>query len=154
MKQKKTGLDKKGLHDFIDQQIVPFQKSLDSIANTDTEDGVTMNGLLGEGPTPDGGYEIFNHQRPLSIGRLATDTTYGGDKLVGSINEVATSIADVYTNQIKLFGDLHTNLENTIKKLLKGQHNTLEKIDGKIFLDSLGTLPGDFQGTGTGTGQS
>jgi hypothetical protein len=148
MADKKLALDKNGLQDFVDHQIVPFKASIDKVANTDTDDGVTMNSLTGDGVTPDSEKPIFTAQHPLSIGLLATDKASGGDKLVESITGVAKSVADVYTKQIKLFGDLHTNLENTIKKLMDGQHDTLVKIDGKIFLDSMGTVPGDFQGTG------
>jgi hypothetical protein len=148
MTDKKLALDKNGLQDFVDHQVGPFKGSLDKIANTDTDDGVTMNSLTGDGVTPDSEKPIFTTQHPLSIGLLATDKASGGDKLVESITGVAKSVADVYTKQIKLFGDLQTNLNNTIKKLMDGQHDTLVKIDGKIFLDGLGTLPGDFQSTG------
>jgi hypothetical protein len=47
-----------------------------------------------------------------------------------------------------LFKDLHLNLDRTITKLMDGQHENLVKIDGKLFLDSLGTVPSDFQGKG------
>lgn len=152
MTDKKLALDKNGLQDFVDHQIAPFQDSLDKIANTDTGAGVAIGSLTGDGYESDGEKPIFKKQRPLSIGLLATDTDSGGDKLVKAINDVAGSITDVYTKQIKLFGDLHTNLDNTIKKLMDGQHDTLVKIDGKIFLDSLGTVPGDFQGSGSSGG--
>jgi hypothetical protein len=142
-------LDKAGLQDFVDHQIAPFQTSLDKIANTDTEEGVSINSLTGEGVTSDTEKPIFSAQHPLSIGLLAADSASGGDKLVKAINGVAESIASVYTLQTKLFRDLHTNLNNTITKLMDGQHDTLVKIDGKIFLDGLGTVPGDFQNTGT-----
>jgi hypothetical protein len=144
----KLTLDKAGLQDFVDHQIVPFQNSLDKIANTDTEEGVSVNSLTGEGVISDSEKPIFGAQHPLSIGLLATDSASGGDKIVESINGVAKSIASVYTLQTKLFRDLHTNLNNTITKLMNGQHDTLVKIDGKIFLDGLGTVPGDFQNGG------
>lgn len=142
-------LDKAGLRDFIDHQLVPFKDSIDKIANVDTEEGVTMDSLTGEGKTSESDKQIFTFQRPLSIGHLATDSTYtGGDALIGKINDVAKSISDVYVKQLKLFGDLHTNLDRTLQKLMDNQHDTLVKIDGKAFLDGLGTVPGDFQGSG------
>lgn len=154
MADKKLALDKKGLQDFVDHQIVPFKDSLDKIANTDGDEGVTMATLTGDGIIPDDQKPIFSKQKPLAIGLLATDGEHGGDKLVKSITDVATSINDIYTAQIKLFGDLHTYLGNTITKLMDGQHDNLTKIDGKIFLDGLGTVPGDFQGSGSGSGTS
>jgi hypothetical protein len=147
----KLKLDKAGLQDFVDHQIAPFKESLSKIANVDNEEGVTMDALLGEGEVPKGEKEIFRLQRPLAIGQLAGDKDWtNGDRVIGSINETAQSISDIYTQQIKLFKDLHQNLTNTINKLMDGQHDSLEKIDGKTFLDGLGTVPSDFQGTNGG----
>jgi hypothetical protein len=141
-------MDKAGLQAFIDNQIAPFEKSLKHVANEDDEFGVTVDSLLGKGHINPHDEPIFQKQRPLPIGHLALDKDWGGDVLVTGINDTAGSISDVFVKQIKLFGDLHTNLTNTITKLMTGQHDSLEKIDGKIFLDGLGTVPGDFQGTG------
>jgi hypothetical protein len=142
-------LDKAGLQDFVDNQITPFETSLKHLADDDDQSGVTMNSLLGKGTIKTTDKPIFHKQPPLSIGQLRTDKDWGGDQLISKINDLATSVSDVLVKQIKLFGDLHTNLNTTITKLMTGQHDTLEKIDGKLFLDSLGTVPGDFQGTGT-----
>ncbi|GLY86788.1 type VII secretion system-associated protein [Actinoallomurus iriomotensis] len=145
----KLALDKTGLKSFVDNQIVPFANSLDKIANQDSDEGVTMDSLLGKGKITEGEKEIFKVQHPLSIGQLANDDSRThGKAVVAAITDTAQSISDVYVKQIKLFNDLHRNLDTTITKLMDGQHDNLEKIDGKIFLDSLGTLPGDFQGTG------
>lgn len=146
-------MDKAGLQAFVDNQITPFETSLKHVANDDDEHGVTMDSLLGKGHINTGDKPIFQKQRPLPIGQLATDKDWGGDVLVNGINDVADSVSQVFIKQIKLFGDLHTNLNNTITKLMTGQHDSLEKIDGKTFLDGLGTVPGDFQGTG-GSGES
>jgi hypothetical protein len=146
-------LDKVGLQGFIDNQLAPFEKGLKHVANDDDEYGVTMDTLLGTGHINNNDRQIFQkkEQRPLSIGQLATSGDWGGDVLVGKINDSATSISEVFVKQVKLFGDLHTNLNNTITKLMTGQHDSLEKIDGKIFLDGLGTVPGDFQGPSSGS---
>jgi hypothetical protein len=150
MAENKLTLDKAGLKAFIDNQIVPFANSLDKVANHDTEEGVTINTLLGRGKISKDEKEIFKIQHPLSIGQLAgDDSRTHGKAVVTRITDVAESISDIYTQQIKLFKDLQQNLETTIKKLMDGQHDNLTKIDGKIFLDALGTLPGDFQGTGS-----
>lgn len=154
MADKKLALDKNGLQDFVDHQVAPFQDSLDKIANTDTEVGVAIGSITGDGYESDTEKGIFKEdsQRPLSIGKLATDSK-SGVELVKKIGDVCDSITEVYTKQTNLFRDLHDNLNTTIKKLMDGQHDTLVKIDGKIFLDGLGTLPGDFQDTGN-SGQS
>jgi hypothetical protein len=142
-------MDKAGLQAFVDNQIAPFEKSLKHVANEDDEQGVTMDSILGNGHIDSTDKPIFHKQRPLSIGQLAADKDWGGDILVGKINDLADSVSQVFVKQVKLFGDLHTNLNNTITKLMTGQHDSLEKIDGKIFLDGLGTVPGDFQGSGS-----
>ena len=142
-------MDKAGLQNFVDTQITPFETSLKHISEDDDEHGVTMNSLQGKGKIKTTDKPIFHKQPPLSIGQLRTDKDWGGDVLIGKINDLADSVSQVFVKQVKLFGDLHTNLNTTITKLMTGQHDSLEKIDGKLFLDSLGTVPGDFQGTGT-----
>jgi hypothetical protein len=150
----KLTIDKAGLKSFVDNQIAPFEDTLDKVANKDDEQGVTMDSLLGKGHISSDEKEIFTLQRPLSIGQLAKETKYtNGDKIIGAINDAAESISDVYVKQIKLFKDLHQNLDTTITKLMDGQHDSLLKIDGKSFLDGLGTVPSDFQGGGD-SGQS
>ncbi|MEV0405341.1 type VII secretion system-associated protein [Actinoallomurus sp. NPDC050550] len=152
---KKLALDKAGLQGFVDNQITPFRDLLDKVANKDAEGGVTMNNLLGKGHTSLTDKPIFSAQRPLSVGLLASEKTYvNGDVVIARIHDSAQSIADVYDKHLTLFRDLHDNLSTTITKLLDGQHDTLLKIDGKNFLDSLGTVPGDFQGTGGDSGKS
>jgi hypothetical protein len=151
-------LDKAGLQDFIDHQIVPFSDSLDKIANARNEQGVTMDDLLGLGQAPDGEKWIFREQPPIPLGFMANDgEDHGltsGAAVKKSITDVATSVSHVYTQQIKLFKDLHQYLGTTIQKLMDGQHDSLDKIDGKVFLDSLGTVPSDFQPTNGQNGGS
>src|SRR4051794_31176190 len=146
--QPKLQLNKAGLQDFVDHQIAPFKESVKKVANDDAPEGVPINALLGKGKTPVGQESIYSIQKPITIGLMKTDTTFThGDVLVAKINEAAESISGVYEQQIKLFGDLHDNLNKTIQKLMDGQHDSLEKIDGKNFLDGLGAVPSDFQGT-------
>lgn len=140
-------MDKAGLQSFVDTQITPFEAGLKHISKDDEEHGVTMKTLQGKGTIKATDKPIFHKQAPLSIGQLRTDKGWGGDELITNINGLADSISDVLDKQVKLFGDLHLNLNTTITKLMTGQHDSLEKIDGKLFLDSLGTVPGDFQGT-------
>jgi hypothetical protein len=144
-------MDKAGLQNFVDTQITPFETSLKHISHDDEEHGVTMKTLQGKGDIKATEKPIYHKQAPLSIGQLrnAKDTDWGAEELISKINGLADSITDVLDKQVTLFGDLHLNLNTTITKLMTGQHDSLEKIDGKLFLDSLGTVPGDFQGTGT-----
>jgi hypothetical protein len=145
----KLALDKAGLKNFVDNQIVPFGKSIDKIAHEDTAEGVTVNSIIGRGHVDDKTDDIFKAQRPLSIGLLAgEDTRTNGKGVVAQVNKVGESVSDIFISQTKLFNDLHLNLDRTITKLMDGQHENLVKIDGKLFLDSLGTVPGDFQGSG------
>ena len=139
-------MDKAGLQGFVDNQIAPFEKGLKHVADDDDEFGVTMDSILGTGHINSSDRNIYQWQAPLPIGHLRSDKGSGGEILIGKITDSAQSISDVLVKQVKLFGDLHTNLNNTITKLMTGQHDSLEKIDGKIFLDGLGTVPGDFQG--------
>jgi hypothetical protein len=146
----KLVLDKAGLKNFIDTQIAPFQTSLDNIANKDIEEGVTMSTLRGNGTILESEPPIFKDQKAniLSVGNLHADTRTNGQSVIKVLTDMVDSILEVYTKQTKLFKDLHLNLDNTVTRLFDGQHESLQKIDGKAFLDGLGTLPGDFSGTG------
>jgi len=145
----KLALDKAGLRNFVDNQIVPFGKSLDKIAHEDTAEGVTVNSVVGRGGADPNGDDIFKTQRPLSIGLLASEETRtNGKGICDKVTKVGESVSDIFVSQSKLFKDLHLNLDRTITKLMDGQHENLVKIDGKLFLDSLGTVPNDFQGKG------
>ncbi|MCW2899453.1 MAG: hypothetical protein JWO67_1718 [Streptosporangiaceae bacterium] len=148
----KLALDKAGLQAFIDQQIVPFRDSLTKIATVDTEQGQTMKSLLGEAKVDAAHTDLYGMQKPLAIGLMAQDNPMlgAGASLTTAITKVAQSIKEVYDQQTKLFNDLHDNLQKTIEKLMDGQHDSLVKIDGKTFLDGLGTVPSDFQNTGNG----
>jgi hypothetical protein len=145
----KLALDKAGLKNFVDNQIVPFGKSIDKVAHEDTEEGVTVNSIVGRGGTDPNGDDIFKTQHPLSIGglRFEVDRT-NGKGVCEQVTKVGESVSDIFISQTKLFKDLHLNLDRTITKLMDGQHENLVKIDGKLFLDSLGTVPNDFQGKG------
>ncbi|GAA0328605.1 type VII secretion system-associated protein [Actinoallomurus spadix] len=157
----KIVLDKAGLQSFIDHQIIPFSDALDKVANKVDEHGTpTMQGILGLAPIPDSEKHklyAYRSQVPLMLGQVASSNqdqnTTGGPNLAQAVTNAATSIDKVYTQQIKLFKDLHTYLAATIKNLMDAQHDSLTKIDGKAFLDALGLVPNDFSGgTGTGTG--
>lgn len=152
----KLKLDKAGLQGFIDHQVTDLQNFLDQVANKDDEEnGVAMSTLLdGKSDSADGIF-LKKEQRPLSIGILATEHSYVDcAAAVTKITESAQSIIDVYAKQTKLLTHLSANLSTTIDKLIDGQHETLMKIDGKNFLDDLGSVSADFQDTGGDSGDS
>ncbi|MCO5971950.1 MULTISPECIES: type VII secretion system-associated protein [Actinoallomurus] len=146
--QKKLALDKDSLQKFVDNDITNFSDSLDKIAHkTDTQGTPPIDFLLGKGEsTADN--DFYRLHAPLAIGALAKDSATSGKALVDKITTSAQSISDIYAQQIKLFTDLHTYLNTTIKKLMDAQHGSLDKIDGKAFLDALGTVPNDFNSAG------
>jgi hypothetical protein len=150
----KLALDKAGLQSFIDNQILPFRDSLTKIKTVDNEQGQTMRSLVGKGKVDDAHKDLYGLQKPLSIGLMTKaqngDDPVKGAALANAIADAANSVDKVYEQQVKLFNDLHDNLQKTITKLMDGQHDSLVKIDGKTFLDGLGTVPSDFQGTGNG----
>lgn len=150
----KLALDKAGLQSFIDNQIVPFRDSLTKIATVDNDDGQTMDSLLGDAVVTDKENNLYGMEKPLAIGQMVKDDSVQGASLVKAITQVADSVNQVYQQQTKLFNDLHDNLQKTIDKLMDGQHDSLASIDGKTFLDGLGTVPSDFQNTGNGNNNS
>jgi hypothetical protein len=153
MADKKLALDKQWLQDFVDHQIAPFQTSLENVAHTDDEEGVAIGTLLGKTDYLDDVEPIYkiDGQQPLPVGQLDSEgnnNITGGMGVVTAMRELCESVIDVYEKQITLFRDLHDNLNTTIETLMGAQHDNLEKVDGQIFIDSLGTLPDDFQDIG------
>ncbi|MCO6008479.1 type VII secretion system-associated protein [Actinoallomurus purpureus] len=146
--KKKLALDKTSLQNFVNHDIANFKDTLDKVANkTDTEGTPPIDFLLGKGEsTPEN--DFYRVHAPLAIGGLAKDSGTGGKDIVDHITASAGSISDIYKKQIKLFTDLEKYLNATITKLMDGQHDSLTKIDGKAFLDGLGTVPSDFDSTG------
>ncbi|MCW2860647.1 MAG: hypothetical protein JWP48_2355 [Actinoallomurus sp.] len=154
----KLALDQAGLQNFIDTQILPFRDSLTKIKTVDNDQGQTMRSLVGNGKIDDTNKDLYGLQKPLTIGQM-TKVVDGGDPVKGgalanALTDAANSIDKVYEQQVKLFNDLHENLQKTITKLMQGQTNSLTLIDGKAFLDNLGTVPSDFQATGNGNSAS
>jgi hypothetical protein len=154
----KLALDQAGLQTFIDTQIIPFRDSLTKIKTVDNDQGQTMRSLVGNGKIDDTNKDLYGLQKPLTLGQM-TKVVDGGDPVKGgalanALTNAANSIDKVYEQQVKLFNDLHENLQKTITKLMQGQTNSLTLIDGKAFLDNLGTVPSDFQATGSGNSAS
>jgi hypothetical protein len=149
--QPKLALDKNSLQNFVDHDLANFSDSLDKIAHrTDTQGTPPIDFLLRKGETTTDDDFYYRHA-PLAIGAALTKEGAPGAPIVAAINASAESISDIYGQQIKLFGDLDKYLRVTITKLMDGQHDSLEKIDGKTFLDKLGTVPSDFQTGGGAT---
>ncbi|MEV5750304.1 type VII secretion system-associated protein [Actinoallomurus sp. NPDC052308] len=147
----KLALDKTSLQNFVNHDIANFKDSIDKVAHkTDTNNTPPIDVLLGKGQTAPG-EEFYQSHAPLAIGALGKDSGTGGKAIVDAITTSAQSISDIYKKQLKLFTDLDKYLNTTITKLMDGQHDSLTKIDGKIFLDTLGTVPSDFQTTGGDT---
>lgn len=154
----KLALDQAGLQNFIDTQILPFRDSLTKIKTVDNDQGQTMRSLVGNGKIDDTNKDLYGLQKPLTIGQMTKVADTGdpvkGGALANALTSAANSIDKVYEQQVKLFNDLHDNLQKTITKLMQGQTNSLALIDGKAFLDNLGTVPSDFQATGNGNSAS
>jgi methyl coenzyme M reductase beta subunit len=147
----KLALDKAGLQRFIDDEIAPFRDSLTKIKTMDNEQGPTMKSLLGDAKIDAAHADLYGMNKPLAIGLMAQkDDKVKGASLADAITNTAQSIITIYDQQVKLFKDLHDNLQKTIEKLMDGQQGSLDAIDGKTFLDGLGTVPSDFQNTGSG----
>jgi hypothetical protein len=154
----KLALDQAGLQTFIDTQIIPFRDSLTKIKTVDNDQGQTMRSLIGDGKIDDTNKDLYGLQKPLTLGQMTKVADTGdpvkGGALSNALTNAANSIDKVYEQQVKLFNDLHENLQKTITKLMQGQNNSLTLIDGKAFLDNLGTVPSDFQATGDSNSNS
>ncbi|MFJ9562771.1 type VII secretion system-associated protein [Streptomyces fuscichromogenes] len=158
----KLSLDKDGLNNFIDHELVPLISQLANIQKDDDAFGPSMGTIVGKGVTSGQSTKYMGLAAPLAIGSMSASGGMGdgtGDLTAGSelnaqIVKMAQSIVDVYTLQGKLLGDIKENLHSTVDALFDGQHGSLTDIDGQAFLDGLGVVPDDFQGSGSSGGGS
>jgi hypothetical protein len=147
----KLVLNKSGLQNFLTHEIEPFADSIEKVSTKYDDQGTaTIGALVDTGQIPDTEDKIYRKQKsPLGIGRMGLEDDGGtaGAGLISQIKVCGKSITDIYDQQGKLFKDFDKYLNRTITKLMDAQHDSLEKIDGKTFIDNLGTVPSDFGGS-------
>lgn len=125
-------LDRKWLENFLAEEVGPFRKGLESLLQDEPDTGVpSMWELLGG--TVD--FTTLEQGKPLTIGRMATDDSFAGKRLNDSVRTSAESIDVTVKEQIELFKSVEENLRDAIEVLFKTQGQSLEKIEGRKFLE-------------------
>jgi hypothetical protein len=138
-----TELDSKALTSFADNDVSDFIAELGHIRQTGKNGVRSLNDILSGRTTP----QTVGENQTLAIGRMATDDTVNGQSLIQKVQDGAKAIDGVFVAQKTLFGDIHTELHNTIKAMLKKQDVNLDAIGGQQMLDLFSDVDSDLSGS-------
>jgi hypothetical protein len=136
-----VNLNKSWLQSFIDNDIIPFKDEIRKIGleGNSPVDGVlvpALADLVAAGGKTAAGF-LDGQVKPLAIGTMAGETggrTNGGN-VKDKLNELITQVNAILKQQGELFGEIEDDLKATILKMFKTQDESLDKIDGKKFVD-------------------
>ncbi|MDH6624499.1 hypothetical protein M2271_002301 [Streptomyces sp. LBL] len=138
-----VNLNKAWLESFIEKDVGPFREAIRLIREDGTapaDDALQVpavgNLLAGNGAKAASGF--YDGQKvPIAIGTMAADEggRVNGGYLVKSLNAVLEQLDGILKNQSELFEEIEANLRDTIAEMSKTQEESLEKIDGKKFVN-------------------
>ncbi|WP_406301724.1 type VII secretion system-associated protein [Streptomyces sp. NBC_00879] len=146
----KLAMDKAGLEQFLTNRVLPFKEEVRKIGVDDDTFGPTMSTVLGDGDIDsDAELETYATGKPLAIGFMAQPANLGGKgkALNTGILKTAKSLVTIYKQQTTLFGDIESDLRETIETLSRTQGANLLTLDGKRFLDIFEDTADDLGGT-------
>jgi hypothetical protein len=139
-----THLDKAALQAFVDGDLHDFISQLTAIRQDDPNGAWALRSLVEGETTP-----TTLQQNPiLAIGTMAGDDTAKGQTLIAKIKTNATAVDKVLKDQGTLFGDIDSDLRETITTLLNTQGGSLESIAGAKLLDIFSDVDGDLGTSG------
>lgn len=134
-------LDKAGLQKFLTEDITPFLAAIKAMREDGWAGTVWVPGI----PNLQGGEDgakaaagfLDGQQAPLAIGTMASDAKgrINGGYLISCLNKLVDEIDAILKLQVTLFEEIEDNLAATFDKVLKAQGDSLEKVDGKKFVD-------------------
>ncbi|WP_217142984.1 type VII secretion system-associated protein [Streptomyces sp. AC627_RSS907] len=139
-------LDRKWLESFLTEEVGPFRKQLEGLLENEPGTGVPSMWVL-LGGTVD--TLTLDQVKPLNIGRLANDDSFSGKHLNDSVRTSAESIDATVREQIDLFKSIEENLRDAMDVLFKTQGQSLEKIEGRQFLEHLEDVSDVLGGPGS-----
>ncbi|MGW0751564.1 type VII secretion system-associated protein [Streptomyces sp. NPDC002587] len=142
--QNLTHLDGEHLRLFITNDLEPFLKELTAIAAPPTppDDWYSMGQLAlsldmeSKEAKPDAQLKIG------PMGRSAISTS--GKEMITNTQKAAAAIAKVLSDQKTLFGDIDTDLKQTIEKYLKTQGDSLDSIASSDFITEMDLVDRDL----------
>ncbi|MFJ1746196.1 type VII secretion system-associated protein [Streptomyces sp. NPDC088116] len=137
-----VNVNKAWMQKFLDDDIKPFRKAIAAIREdgeapaSDLKAPAVGNLLAGNGAKTAAGFHD-GQKVPLAIGLMAADEgeRTNGAYVIKSLNAVLEQLEEILKMQSELFEEMEANLEDSIEKMFKTQDDSLEKIDGKKFID-------------------
>lgn len=154
-----VNLNKAWLQKFIDNDVIPFKDEIRKIGleGNSPVDGVlvpALADLVAAGGKTAAGF-LDAQVKPIAIGSMAAEKggrTNGGN-VAGKLDELIKQVTEILTQQGELFGEIEDDLKQTIAKMFKTQDESLDKIDGKKFVDFFEDVDGILsEGPGSTSG--
>ncbi|MEU6227592.1 type VII secretion system-associated protein [Streptomyces sp. NPDC047042] len=136
-----VNLNKAWLQNFLDNDVIPFRDEirklgLDGVSPVDGVDVPAVVDLVAAGGKTAVGFRD-GQVKPLAIGSMAADgkgRTNGGN-IAGKLNELIEQLTSILAFQGELFDEIEDDLKETLEKMFKTQDESLDKIDGKKFVN-------------------
>ncbi|MFI9584763.1 type VII secretion system-associated protein [Streptomyces sp. NPDC052236] len=140
-----TVLDSAFLTKFISNHIEPFAATLEAILKDSLSEGRAISFIANAEKTT----TTISTTKPLTIGGMAGEkSAAGGGKVNTVIQQEATEILRIITDQTVLFEDFEEALRETVKQLEKVQGGNLEGIVPEDFMDIFEDVDSDLGNTG------
>ncbi|MFJ5225928.1 type VII secretion system-associated protein [Streptomyces sp. NPDC088400] len=137
-----VNLNKAWMQSFLTDDVGPFREAIRLIREDGTAPGDDLavpavgNLLADNGAKTASGF--YDGQKiPIAIGTMAADEggRVNGGYLVKSLNTILEQLDGILKQQSELFEEIEANLEDSMDKMFKTQDESLDKIDGKKFVD-------------------
>ncbi|MFF2210626.1 type VII secretion system-associated protein [Streptomyces antibioticus] len=138
-----THLDATSLIQFADNEVHTFIADIKKIRQ-DTPDTppvdslFTLSSTLSSAPN-----------KQLTIGQMGATGTVHGDSLRTNMVALADTVDKVFVKHHDLFGDIDTNLRDTVRTLLTTAGTSLAAISSDRFIAALADVGQDLGGTRT-----
>ncbi|MEU1518966.1 type VII secretion system-associated protein [Streptomyces sp. NPDC005811] len=138
-----THLDATSLTQFADNEVQTVIDELKKI-RLDTADTppvqslYTISSTLSSAPN-----------KQLTLGPMGATATVHGDELKTNLVALATAIDKVYVKHRELFGDMDTNLRDTVRTLLNTSGASLDSINSEKFISAMADVGQDLGGSTT-----
>lgn len=138
-----VNLNKAWMQSFLTDDVGPFREAIRLIREDGTAPGdddlavpAVGNLLADSGAKKASGFHD-GQKIPIAIGTMAADEggRVNGGYLVKSLNTILEQLDGILKQQSELFEEIEANLEDSMDKMFKTQDESLDKIDGKKFVD-------------------
>ncbi|MGY1500746.1 type VII secretion system-associated protein [Streptomyces sp. QTS52] len=135
-----VNLNKAWLQRFLDDDVSSVKDEIRKMGLEDKSptDGVLVPALADLMPGGKTAIGFLDAQvKPIAIGTMAADASgrTNGGNITAKLNTLLEQVTGILTQQGELFAEIEDDLKDTIEKMFKNQEESLDKIDGKKFVN-------------------